>query len=122
MKRYDYSVIYPNEKSFHNFLVVEDNVTAEDALEDIFAMYNHGSGKECPMFIQSPCRSLSVNDFVAIGNEVYQCASMGWVKVTLEYMDEIGFQVREAMKNDKKNLGAWYHLSDIMYKNRKVFV
>ena len=59
------------------------------ALEIVFAQWNGGSGQECPDFTMRRCRSLSVNDFVCLGeNNWYECKGCGWEKVTAEYVAE----------------------------------
>lgn len=50
--------------------------SASYALEDLFAMYNRGSGAEVPF----EHRSLSVGDLVLLGETTWRVASVGWEK------------------------------------------
>ena len=58
-------IIYPAERTF--FLSDIDGKDIE-VLEKVFAMFNGGSGRECKIFLDSGCRSMSVNDFVCIND------------------------------------------------------
>jgi len=56
-------------------------MTRSEVLEMLFGWFNHGSGSECQMFLERGIRSLSVNDFVRLNNEWFQCRSVGWDRV-----------------------------------------
>ena len=87
-------------------------MSVEDNLERVFAEWNHGSGMECKMFIESNKRSLSVNDIVCVNGKYYQCKSFGWKQVTDEYV----YQLEEDVaKNPRRFEGAWFALSEVMY-------
>lgn len=86
-------------------------------LEEIFAAFNHGSGRECELFLKNKMRSLSVNDFVRVNTQWYQCKSVGWEKVTEEYVDHLE---KEVVEHPAFNLhGAFYCLDSIMWQRRK---
>lgn len=67
-------------------------------MEIIFAEWNAGSGQESVLFKQSRCRSLSVGDFVKIGNNIYECDSIGWNKVTQQDVDNREQAIADYMK------------------------
>ena len=86
-------------------------------LEEIFAMFNHGSGQECELFLKSGMRSLSVNDFVCVNSHWYQCRSVGWEEVTDEYVDELEKAVVEYPSFRLQ--GPYYALDQLMWSRRK---
>lgn len=57
-----------------------------DLLEALFAGWNAGSGAECPDFTFANCRSLSVGDFVQIGDTWYRCEGCGWKHCSAEFV------------------------------------
>ena len=87
------------------------------ALEDIFAMFNHGSQRECALFLKRQLRSLSVHDCVRIDEQWYQCRSVGWEPVTEQFVDELEKKV--VMHPMFCLYGAWHCLQDIMWKEYK---
>jgi len=99
--------------SFH----YESDSIVEQVLEDVFAMFNYGSGKESPLFMARKLRSLSVHDCVRVGEQWYQCASVGWQKVTAEYVDELEKKV--VMHPLFKLHGSFFALNDIMWTEYK---
>jgi hypothetical protein len=113
MKKNLVHVIYPDE-ALYSYVIIND-MSAEDNLERVFAEWNHGSGMECKMFIESKKRSLSVNDIVCVNGKYYQCKSFGWKQVTDEYV----YQLEEDVaKNPRRFEGAWFALSEVMYGRR----
>lgn len=94
-----------------------ESATVAEVLEEVFAMFNYGSGKESPLFLARKMRSLSVYDCVRVGKEWFQCASVGWEKVTDEYVDELEKKV--VSHPMFKNHGSFYCLSDVMWKEYK---
>ena len=110
MKRNLINIIYPDE-AVNSFVMTTDMSTA-DILERVFDEWNHGSGMECEMFIRSQKRSLSVNDIVCVNGTYFQCQSVGWNKVTDEYV----YQLEQDVANSpRRSEGAWFALSDVMY-------
>lgn len=89
------------------------------ALEDIFAMFNHGSNRECIPFLNRKFRSLSVHDCVRVDEQWYQCRSTGWEKVTEEFVDELE---KDVVNHSLYSLyGAWSALNDVMWvKHRRI--
>ena len=87
MKKNLVHVIYPDE-ALYSYVIIND-MSVEDNLERVFAEWNHGSGMECEMFIESKKRSLSVNDIVCVNGKYYQCKSFGWKQVTDEYVYQL---------------------------------
>lgn len=59
-------------------LVLELDVTRSQVLEKVFGWFNSGSGEEHQDFLRNDCRSFSVNDFVKLNGEWFQCRSSGW--------------------------------------------
>lgn len=89
----------------------------EEILENAFAAFNSGSGREHPEFSKNRrLRSLSVNDTICIDKEWYQCASIGWEKVTAKYVDELEKEVVSHPMFEEH--GPWYALSEIMYSKK----
>jgi hypothetical protein len=88
-----------------------------EVLENTFAAFNHGSGQECPEFLESKMRSLSVNDLVRIGTTWYQCESVGWKEVTEQYVDDL----EEAVVNHPYYAlhGAWFALNELAWERKK---
>ena len=95
----------------------EDGVTDEQILELVFGWFNNGSGSECREFLAAGVRSLSVNDFVQVNEQWYQCLSVGWKAVTDEFVDEIEKLVVEHILF--KAHGGWYALDKIMFDKRQ---
>jgi hypothetical protein len=71
--------------SFFFFIEHDEDASDEAILEKMFALCNHGSGKEHPHFLVTRIPSLSVNDVAQIGkgNEkrFYRCMPFGWEKI-----------------------------------------
>jgi hypothetical protein len=103
-------VIYPDD--FTSSFIMDNDMSTADILERVFAEWNHGSGMECELFIHSKKRSLSVNDIVCVNGKYFQCQSVGWNKVTDEYV----YQLEQDVANSpRRSEGAWFALSDVMY-------
>lgn len=102
-------VLYPAEKTI--VLWRDVDVRDMDFLEQIFAEFNAGSGQECSEFLDAHIRSLSVNDFVKIEENWYQCKSIGWYPVTREFVTT----VVEKTENGITPLNsAWSSLNAVM--------
>jgi hypothetical protein len=114
MKKNIIHVIYPNEMVY-SFVTIND-MSVEDNLERVFAEWNHGSGMECELFIQSKKRSLSVNDIVAVNGVYYQCASFGWNKVSVDFVNQLEKEV--AIHPYRFVHGAWFALNEVMWGHR----
>jgi hypothetical protein len=91
--------------------------TPEQILEIVFAQWNHGSGQECDKFVKGKYRSLSVNDFVRVNGEWFQCASVGWVKRDDKFVDAIEALV--VNHPDVEAHGEWFVLNGIMFQHRQ---
>lgn len=87
--KHSFTILYPGDDNREFCVMIEDDKTPIQILEKIFAWFNHGSGQEAPMFIEYRMRSLSVNDFVLLDGQWYQCRSVGWEAVTKEFVDRI---------------------------------
>lgn len=112
--KHSFTVHYPGDETHSFFFDMEEDKTITQILEKIFAWFNHGSGQEAPIFLQRKIRSLSVNDFVRLNGQWYQCKSVGWEKVTNEYVDRID---RAVITHPKYvELGGTFCMSDIMWK------
>jgi len=81
--KYEIEVLIPQDGDESDSITMTLNLemSRSQVLELMFGWFNHGSGSECQMFLGRKCRSLSVNDFVRLNNEWFQCRSMGWDKV-----------------------------------------
>jgi hypothetical protein len=77
---YDILVVIPQQADdIQMFLLSLDlNVPRSQVLEKVFGWFNTGSGEEHQDFLKSKCRSFSVNDFVKLNGEWFQCRSSGW--------------------------------------------
>ena len=111
MKKNLIHVLYPDE-ALYSYVATND-MSVEDNLERVFAEWNHGSGMECEMFINSKKRSLSVNDIVCVNGKYYQCQSFGWKQVTTEYVNQLE---QDVANNPRRSEGAWFALSDVMFQ------
>lgn len=81
--KYEIEVLIPQNGDESDSITMELNLemTRSEVLELMFGWFNVGSGSECQMFLDRHSRSLSVNDFVRLNDEWFQCRSMGWDKV-----------------------------------------
>lgn len=96
---------------------LETDDSVEAILEHVFGLFNHGSGTEHPKFIELRMRSLSVNDFVCVNGQWYQCLSVGWEKCSEQFVDKIEADVVNHPLY--KEHGEWFALSEVMYDYRK---
>ena len=113
MKRNIVHIIYPCEKVIS--FIHESDDTVDSILESAFAMFNHGSGVESEMFLNSKCRSLSVNDIVGINNKYYLCESFGWKEVTAEFVNDL----EEEVENNPNMIHSpWHALQDVMWNRQ----
>jgi hypothetical protein len=107
------------QKVFVNYIgdigisIEVDGETPREILEYVFAAFNYGSGMEHPEFLKHRTRSLSVNDFVRVGNQWYQCMSMGWEPRDDQFVDDL--ESRVVNHPMYKEHGPWFALSDIMW-------
>jgi len=113
MKKNLIHVIYPDE-AVNSFVMTTDMSTA-DILERVFAEWNHGSGRECEMFINSKKRSLSVGDVVCVNGRYHMCKSFGWKEITAEEVNEL----ENAVSNHPNRIrGSWFALNDVIRQPR----
>lgn len=115
MKKNLVHVILPAEKVIS--FVYESDDTVENILEVVFGMFNHGSNSESELFLNSKCRSLSVNDVVAVNGKYYLCESVGWKQVTAEFVNDL----EEEVENNPLTLvhGPWFGLGEVMWNRKK---
>lgn len=115
MKKNLIHVILPADKVIS--FVHESDDTMENILETVFGMFNHGSGVESELFLNSKCRSLSVNDVVAVNGKYYLCESVGWKEVTAEFV----YDLEEEVENNPLTLahGPWFGLNEVMWNRKK---
>jgi len=111
-------VIYPSEFSVGFLVETKGEVDPHDVLEMIFAQWNHGSGCESELFVNSKKRSLSVNDVVCVNGRYWQCASFGWNEVTTDYVNQLEKDVQNHPTT--KLHGPWFGLSEVMWNRRKI--
>jgi len=118
MKRNIIHIIYPAESVYS--YVMETDASVENILEYVFSGWNHGSGVESKIFINSKKRSLSVNDIVAVNALYFQCLSFGWNEVTAEFVNDL----EEEVENNPLTLahGPCHALQDVMWSRRKSLI
>ena len=107
-------VICPGE---YELGIYRDNFFRDSViLEQVYCWFNSGSGKECPEFLADrTMRSLSVNDFVGIDDNYYQCCGDGWRWVSKEYVGEVCKEVKKRLIPKS----AWRILSEL--ESKKTF-
>ena len=105
---------YPVEQDFS---IVRTATEPPDAiLDQLFHEFNHGSQHECKELLERKhCRSLSTNDFVCIGSQWYQCASVGWEPVTPQYVEDIEQKTRQ---HPEYKDNPWVALDRVMFNKR----
>jgi len=115
MKKNLVHVIYPADKVV-SFVHYSDD-TVENILEVVFGMFNHGSNSESELFLNSKCRSLSVNDIVLLNGKYYLCESIGWKEVTVEFVNDL----EEEVEKNPLTLahGPWFGLGEVMWNRKK---
>lgn len=115
MKKNLVHVILPADKVIS--FVHESDDTVDSILEVVFGMFNHGSGIESELFLNSKCRSLSVNDVVLLNGKYYLCESVGWKEVSAEFV----YDLEEEVENNPLTLahGPWFGLSEVMWNRKK---
>lgn len=115
MKKNLVHVILPADKVIS--FVHESDDSVDCILEVVFGMFNHGSGIESELFLNSKCRSLSVNDIVLLNGKYYLCESFGWKEVTAEFVNDL----EEEVENNPLTLahGPWFGLNEVMWNRKK---
>ena len=111
------SVIYPADRVMSYVMTTE--LEGESLLEVVFAQFNSGSGAEGEVFLNGRCRSMCVNDIVAVNGEYWQCSFVGWNKVDVEYMNQLEKEVEEHPLYNQTEGGPWSALNDIMWNRRR---
>lgn len=69
-----------NEEEFKD-LWDEVGEDSDSDLNDVFARWNRGSGREADIFLKQEIRSLSVGDIVEVDGTKHLCSSIGWTKL-----------------------------------------
>jgi hypothetical protein len=110
-------VLYPDAEVFE--FEMEHEGDHESLLEQIFAEWNNGSGQECERFLNAKCRSLSLNDFVTIDGDDYQCRGIGWCHVTPLFVNRIERLVALHPKRFDPEYSVWACLEQVMWDHRK---
>jgi hypothetical protein len=111
------SVIYPGDRVMS--YVVKTELEGEELLDRVFSQFNHDTRYECEVFLNSRCRSMCVNDIVAVNGEYWQCGFVGWKSVTAEYVEQLEDEVVHHPLYDAVDGGAWNALNDIMWNQRR---
>jgi hypothetical protein len=98
-------------------IVLDMDGTDHEILERVFGLFNSGSGIEHPEFMKHRMRSLSVNDFVRVNGNWYQCMSVGWKERDDKFVD----QIEAAVVNHPlyAEYGEWFTLDRVMSEYRK---
>lgn len=105
--KYELVIKLPCERDFS--LTLNLDMKPSEVLEMMFAWFNRGSGQECVQFLESRCRSLSVNDFVKMNGQWYQCVDCGWTEVSEQFVDDMETKVRSLIRN-KQSQSPWHAL------------
>ena len=115
MKKNLVHVILPADKVIS--FVHESDDSVDCILEVVFGMFNHGSGIESELFLNSKCRSLSVNDIVLLNGKYYLCESIGWKEVTVDFVNKL----EEEVEKNPLTLehGPWFGLNEVMWNRKK---
>lgn len=110
MKQTNVVIKYPADRDIQVLLEGEDHA---EILENAFAAFNCGSGREHPQFLASRMRSLAVNDLVQIDGAWYQCKMVGWEAIA----DEDAQELEKAIKEHASYAlhGAYFALSEVMW-------
>lgn len=109
-------VIYGDHTLKIPFQIESSTTKADDLLEDVFAGMNHGSCHEFPWFPQISARSLSVGDFVQIGEDskhdpiLYQVASIGFKRVSKNHMETFMKETKTLIDSGKHPWEALCHV------------
>jgi hypothetical protein len=111
------TVIYPGDRVMS--YVVKTELEGEELLDRVFTQFNHDTGFECEVFLNARCRSMCVNDIVAVNGEYWQCAFVGWNRVSYEYMEQLEDEVVRHPLYDAVDGGSWNALNDIMWNRRR---
>lgn len=118
------TVIYGDHTLKIPFEIDSATVKSDDLLEEVWAGMNHGSCREFPWFQGIKSRSLSVGDFVQIGEAgvwsqkiIYQVASVGFKRVSAEHMETFMKEVKTLMNSGKH---PWSALCEVEWKYQKV--
>lgn len=53
-------------------------------LEELYAEWNRGSGRESDTFLKQGVRSMSVGDIVEQEDDYYLCCSVGWDEIEIQ--------------------------------------
>lgn len=118
------TVIYGDHSLKVPFEIDSKTAKSDDLLEEVWAGMNHGSCHEFPWFKGIKSRSLSVGDFVQIGeNDIwsqkitYQVASIGFKRVTEKYMGNFMSEVKTLIDS---GIHPWSALCNVEWKYQKV--
>ena len=114
------TVIYPGDRVMS--YVVKTELEGEELLDRVFSQFNHDTRYECEVFLNSRCRSMCVNDIVAVNGEYWQCGFVGWNRVSYEYMEQLEDEVVRHPLYNESNGGPWNALNDIMWNRRRKVV
>ena len=80
---------YSDDTCLIDFNHIQDSLKCDsEVLEDIFAEWNHGSGRESSRFLDENVRSLSVGDYVSVDGLWYRCEGIGWKEKTKDEVNK----------------------------------
>lgn len=117
------TVIYGDHTLKVPFEIDSATVKSDDLLEEVWAGMNHGSCHEFPWFKGIKSRSLSVGDFVQIGEDskhdpiLYQVASVGFKRVSKKHMETFMKEVKTLIDSGNH---PWHSLCITEWKYKKV--
>lgn len=118
------TVIYGDDTLKISFEVDSKTAKSDDLLEEVWAGMNRGSCHEFPWFLGIRARSLSVGDFVSIGENgvweqkiIYQVASIGFKRVDEKFMSSFMSEVKTGINSGKH---PWQSLCDVVWFHSKV--
>ena len=117
------TVIFGDHSLKVSFEIDSTKVKTDDLLEEVWAGMNRGSCHEFPWFLGIKSRSLSVGDFIMIGEDsphdviLYQVTSFGFNRVSRKRMETFMSEVKTLM--DAGN-PPWHSLCETVWKYKQI--
>ena len=117
------TVIFGDDTLKVSFEIDSTKVKTDDLLEEVWAGMNRGSCHEFPWFLGIKSRSLSVGDFVIIGENsqhdviLYQVASFGFKRFSHKRMESFMEEVKALIHSGNH---PWQALCDTVWKHKQI--
>ena len=113
------TVVYP-DLYFFPYTITSKETDPAKLLERIFKEWNHGSGKECKLFIDNRVNSLSVNDIVILNDKNYLCLEAGWEVISTA--EVLSIEKAVATHPERHSKGTSYVLQKVMDERYQKYV